>query len=345
MKFLRRIRTLIVSIIVISSIFNISSAEDNKNDCQIFAILNYNDNKWFKIVNDSMNEDWERLQNITDKDSLNTAILNLKKYCCYHSNTTWWPDITSKTCQEDSEHFNDNSLDSPYLFDHLLDITMRRLNWLTWKNDIYKTMTLGDSKWYDNKWLERRQLINKHAESITWDNPQEIIDDYSKFWSQSPLAKWYDINHNVHTNFLDKDRGDFLDYIKWWKWDESINILEALKNYEERTLYDRYNNACAITEILYAILSKNWFSEDIREIRKLNNECHKIVASQISSEVEYTSLVIKRSSNLFLSNYINGYISYLENRANNLKTTWKNSSDRFLDVVRLVPMLIPECTK
>ena len=160
---------------------------------------------------------------------------------------------------------------------------------------------------------------------------------------------WYNINRNVHTVFLERERDEFLSYIKWkaWdeKWSESENIATAINDYENRTLYDRYNNACAITEILYALLSKGWYSKDIDEIRKSNNECYNIVYSQISAEVEYISLVNKRSSNLFLSNYINGYISYLENRANNLKSTRKNSTDRFLDVVRGVPMLTHQCTK
>lgn len=333
MKFLKKI--LIIPIILISITFNTLLADD-KNDCQKFAILTYYPD-WFSTINDSRQKEWERLSKIIDKNSLNTAILNLKKYCCQKE--LWGLKQNSETCKIDQQYFNPNALDSPFLFDHLFDVTMRRLNWLTWEKDIYIKTDMREG---DSKWMERRQRINKKAESSSWTNPQEIINEYKKFRSQTNK---YDINNNVHNVFLTRDRDTFRLYIKWGgTWQESKNIADALNNYENRTLYDRYNNACALTEIFYAFLS-NVYSKDMNEIRKLNNECHKIVASQISSEAEYTSLVIKRSSNLFLSNYINGYISYLEKRTNNLKSIRKNSSDKFLDVVRSVSMLTDTCTK
>lgn len=346
MCFFRKI--LIISIIL-SITFNISSATDEKNDCQIFANLKYNQ-QWkngFNIVNEQRETDSnffltkdEQLE-IIDNNSLNTALLNLKKYCCNHSNFTLWPSNTDPTCQNDATFFNENSLDSPYLFDHIFDIIMRRLSWLTWKNNIYT-----DSINVDTKWQERRIQTHQRIENISWSNPQEIINKYKEFRSQSQLKNWYDISQNVNAIFLEKSNNEFLSYVKWEWWsDESKNVANALKNYKNRSLYDRYNNACALSEFFYAFLSKWGYSKDVNKIRKLSNECQKIVSSQISSEVKYTSLIIKKSSNLSLSNSINSYISYLENRSNNLKTIRKNSSDRFLDVVRNVSMLIDTCTK
>ena len=85
--------------------------------------------------------------------------------------------------------------------------------------------------------------------------------------------------------------------------------------------------------------------DDKNRILRYKDECNRITTNQIASEIKYISVVIKRSSNLFLSNYTKGYISYLEERARKLESQWKNSTDRFFDVVRAVPMLIKRCTK
>lgn len=328
MKFSKKILTILISF---GFIINISLAE---NDCQKFGIQPYIWD-WFDIVNNARKIDWERLGKIIDKDSINTAILNLKKYCCDNNLINFGK--KSNLCIEENKYFNSNALDSPYLFDHLFDVTMRRLSWLTWKNDIYTQTKMK----VDQKWTERRQRINNKAQSISWNNPQEIINKYKEFRSQTQK---YDIKNNIHNVFLEKNGNEFWSYIKWKSWPESQKIHEALTKYEDRTLYDRYNNACALSEIFYTFLSSE-YSDDVNVIRKLNNECSKITASQISSEVEYTSLVIKRSSNLFLSNYLNGYISYLESRTNNLKSIRKDSTNKFLDIVRGVSMLTDTCTK
>ncbi len=333
MKFSKKILSLLI---IFSFIFNFSIADNS--DCRKFWTRSNQD--ILKFVNSSRETNDikflsidEQKEIITNSD-LNTAILNLKKYCC--ENNLWGLSQSFSVCQEKIS--NPNSLDSPFLFDHLLDVIMRRLNWLTWENDIYPTMLEGGNNWYDTVWLKRRQIINSGAESISWTNPQKIIDKYKEFRAPSPSILWYNINNDVHNVFINKGRNQFLEYFTW-------NIAKALKNYKEWTLYDRYSNACALSEFFYALLSTDTYSEDINKLRRLNNECNNLTNSQISSEVEYTSLVIKRSSNLFLSNYINGYISYLEKRTNNLKSIWKNSSDRFLDVVRGVPMLTNKCKK
>ena len=326
--------------IILCFIFNISLADNS--DCWKFWEQSYLTGG-YKIVNSSRETDTNEYSNflsidqqkaIITKDDLNTALLNLEKYCC--NKKLWGSKPDASPCKEDKNEFNDNSLASPYLFDHLFDVIMRRLNWLTWENDIYNTMRKNNNTWVDNKGMERRQRINNEAESTTWSNPQKIIDKYKEFRYPSPIKLGYNINQNIHNVFLVKDRNDFLSYINNW------DIAKALQNYENRTLYDRYSNACAMSEYFYALLSTN-YSDDVKTIRK-SNKCNKITAWQISSETEYTSLIIKRSSNLFLSNYIKGYMSYIEKRTNNLRSIRKNSNDRFLDVTRWVPKLTPECT-
>ena len=101
--------------------------------------------------------------------------MNLKKYCC--NNEKWWLKKDYKTCKEDIPFYNDNTLDSPYLFDHLFDVIMRRLNWLSGDKNIYtKTeMTI------DNSWAERREFITNRALSSEWASVQSIKTKYNQY--------------------------------------------------------------------------------------------------------------------------------------------------------------------
>lgn len=338
--------------IIISFIFNISLAEDN-NDCQIFWRLRYKQEggkpNWFEIVNNYREKEteytsWflsvEEQRKIIDNNSLNTALLNLKKYCC--DNELWWLKQGFDTCKADEPYFNPNVPDSPYLFDHIFDVIMRRLSWFTWDTDIYtKTNMTGDPKW-----LKRRQRINEQAENISWANPQVIINEYPSYWQESPMNLGYNINNDIHKAFLELNSNTFLEYVAWkWGSADSKKVANALQNYENRSLYDRYNNACSLSEFFYGFFSQAWSSDDKNRILRYKDECNRITTNQIASEIKYISVVTKKSSNLFLSNYTKGYISYLEERARKLESQWKNSTDRFFDVVRAVPMLIKRCTK
>lgn len=342
MKNLNKI--LIIPIILACSIFGVSLADNS--DCWIFGILQYDN--WFSIVNNS----WETNSNkntnfltieeqraiITNND-LNTAILNLKKYCC--ENEKWWLEQTLSTCEDDEIFFNDNALDSPYLFDHIFDVIMRRLNWLSGDTNIYtKTnMTL------DDKWAERRNFITKQATSTGWSTPQTIIDEEKKFRSSPNLE--YNISLYINNTFRELNNYNFLLYVSWsWDSEQSKMVSNAMKNYSKWTLYDRYNNACALSEYFYALLDV-WNSEDKSTIiNKLSNKsCDEIVKKQINGESSYVSLIKQRASNTFLSNYIEWYKSYLYERQERLENLLKDSKNRRLDVIRAVPGLQRQCTK
>ena len=334
---------------------NISQVFADKSDCWTFAAMSYSNStsadNWFQIINLSWWTDSNRYSNflsneqqinIIDKESLNTAMLNLKKYCCEQE--LWWLSASFETCKKDKTFFNDNVIDSPYLFDHLFDVVMRRLSGLTGESDIYTETSMSS----DAKWLEWRSWINEQAENISWANPQIIINKYQQFWQPSSPQSWYDISEKLNTTFWGLSDQDFLTYVsgQWWTV-ESSNVAKALKNYENRTLYDRYNNACAITQYLYTLLDLWVTSEDkIKIINQLsNNQCSEVIKKQIDNENTYVKLVILQAWNLFLQNYRQWYFSYLQDRTETLQTTRKNISDKFLDVVRGVPHLVRSCVK
>jgi hypothetical protein len=349
MKKLKKI--LFISLLLCFSAFDIIFAE---SDCKIFGNMQYNHNwatNWFDIVNMIR---WtgtykytnfltvEEQNAIITKDDLNTAILNLKKYCC--TTTDKWI-LWEEICKNDYSFFNDNSLDSKYLFDHIFDVVMRRLKWLDGSNNIYTNtkMTL------DDKWAEWRKLIDEHAENIKWASPQIIINEYSDFWKQSSPASGINIAQNINSTF-ENSNPDFLTYVSGnWSWEDSKMVAKAMKNYKDWTLYDRYNNACALSKYFYWLLSlwSNTSETDKATIIRntANNSCENFVKNQVRLESEYVSLVIKTSSTLFLTNYIEWYMSYMNDRQERFQKLWKDSADRWLDVIRAVPCLQTKCSK
>jgi hypothetical protein len=338
----------LLSVFIFLACLTYSSTFADDSDCGNFWILQYDN--WLSIVNDSWETDINRFSKfLTDeqqkaiitKQDLNIAILNLQKYCC--ENNLWWLSQKSESCIKNKPFFNDNSLDSPYLFDHIFDVIMRRLNWLSWDYNIYNGMTL------DDKWAERRLKITKYATSSSWTTPQTITDVYSWFWRQSPPKLEYNIANKIDNVFSEKNNQDFLSYVSWLWWEESKSVANAMKNYSWWTMYDRYINACALTEYFYALLNQNQWTDSpdkIRNIDKISkNSCSKIVKKQIQWEADYVTLIEQRASNKFQSNYIEWYISYMYERQEKLQDLIKNAKNRRLDVVRAVPSLQRQCIK
>jgi len=340
----------IVPVVLLLWILGFSFADNS--DCWIFAIDRFintwDANNSFQIVKSvRWRDDFiysnfltvEQQTDIIDIDSLNTAILNLKKYCC--EKELWWLSFERETCKADKNSFNPNSLDSPYLFDHLFDVIMRRLNWLTWENDIYVDTKMT----VDEKWAERRSRITEKAEDLSGSDVQSIIDKYKEFWKYNLK---YDIASQMDAQFWDAGNDDFLKYVIWSWWKESEeDIANALRNYKDWSMYDRYHNACALSQYFYALMNV-WIKSDDR-IRSINKSarwlCNDAVKQQIVNENRYIWLVAQKEWNRFLYNFVNGYISYLHDRRNTLRETQKDIHDRLLDIAKKVPHLVKSCVK
>jgi len=326
------------------------------NDCWIFGRMSYKQSGagdyGFPIVNQRWEtDDWtgskfltiDQQKLILTKDDLNTALLNLKKYCC--EKNIWW--IDQEVCNIDKSSFNPNAMDSQYLFDHIFDVMMRRLNWLTGDKNIYENSNMKD---VDDKWKEWRQFMDDKAEDLEWSDAQSIIDKYQEYWMKSKPSLWYDITESINWTFGAHTNDElFLKYVSgMWGTDESVQVAEALKNYDKWTLYDRYSNVCAMSKYFYALLNyTNSDNSDRRAIvdRLAEWACEKVVQSQIENENKYVQTVVQKSANLLMENYIEWYLQYLYDRSTKLKAMWKNAENRWVDVIRAVPYLLKACVK
>lgn len=346
-------KTLITLLALPCLIFGLAFAEIEDSDCWKFGILSYQQSdNGFDIINNSRETNNNKYTDfltidqqraIITKNDLSTALLNLKKYCC--EKQLWWLKQSSNACKNDKNFFNDNAPDSPYLFDHLFDVIMRRLNWLSGDNNIYtKTqMTL------DDKWVEWRDWISEKAGSTEWYIPEAINSKYNKIRNQSSPDLWFNITTQIYSTFWNLDDQSFLLYVSGKGWsDESKKIATAFQKYNERTLYDRYKNACALSEYFYSLLNLwvNSNNDKMQIIKKVaENSCDTIIDRQIESENSYVQVITKKTSSLFLSNYLEWYLTYLYNRQDKLEKLWTDTKNRRFDVTRAVPCLQSKCVQ
>lgn len=341
-------KILIIPIILSCSVLNFIFADDS--DCWKFGWMRYKQdwNNWFEIVNNSRETESnprtnfltiEEQTSIITKNDLNTAMLNLKKYCCTHE--LWWLKQDFETCKDDSIFFNDNALDSPYLFDHLVDIMMRRLSWVAGDDNIYTKTNMS----LDELWTSWRERIDEKATSTEWASPEIIINQYKKVWQQSPSNYGFDITKRIY-NIFNQNPNNFLQYVSWeWNTEDSKKVANALKSYKHRKLYDRYMNVCALSEYFYALLNVWSDSNDKGKIFGGITACENMVKNKIKQENEYTTLVVQKASNQFLSNYVGWYLSYLHWRQLTLQKLFKEITDRRFDVINAVPCLQRACVK
>jgi len=346
-------KILIISVFVCCFALNLVLADST--DCWTFAVDTYKKQDW-KYWFDRVNQVWEtdkeqyskfltvdQQKLILTKNDLNTAILNLKKYCC--EKNKWW--LSQKTCDDDKASFNPNAMDSEYLFDHIFDVMMRRLAWLTGDKNIYVKSNMTE---VDDMWGKRREFITDKAEDLSWSDAQSIIDEYQKYWVKSKPNLWYDITEEVDRKFGPNSDSDFLKSVTWdnWiEWDKSGKVAEAMKNYDKWTLYDRYSNACAMSKYFYALLDYPYYDKNSDRwnfVKRLADwPCENATQTQIENENYYVQTVVQNSANLFMENYIEWYLQYLYDRSNKLKDIWRSSENRWVDVIRAIPYLLKNC--
>lgn len=333
----------IVSIIYLFSVFcglNHTKAEEQFTDCDLIMWDIYEWNHSFKtvdkvwITNDYPYSNFltkAEQKAIIDKESLDRAILNLKKYCFKNANDEQrkWRNNLYKKDQRNIER-ESNTLDSPYLFDHIFDILMRKYAWFTW--EVYNL----EVDWSGAEW---RKIMTEIATSTWGSNPQDTINKYNSFRYTNSK---YDINSKIEDVFI-TNHNNVWAFIAWNWGNDGKRIAESLKNYKKRTLTDKYNNACWLSIYLYSLLL-NW-SSDAQRIIKNIEKCNTIAKSQIDKETAYTNLVIQRSSDLFQKNYVDAYTEYLNDRKDKLQKKRKDTADKFKFVSKAVPQIVRNCRK
>ena len=265
-------------------------------------------------------------QEIIDSSTLNIAFLNLKKVCCEHKE---FSRINPNSCNNDKAHFYDNVPQSYYLFDHLLDLYLRRLDGDP--NAIYGGATL------DETGQERRERSDETIEKIEGTAPRVIDTKYREFRTIDSKNLLEGVAQDTS-----KSRNDYINNMN------SEQNLEIINNYSERTLGEKYTNACNVVGYTYFLFqtSENLVSiSDTKAMLLNSNSCPTLIHQRINAETYHVMQMSIQKGNTLLTDNVKEFANtYLNKRLLDLQTLLQKSQTSLTRVVRATSKLIPQCT-
>lgn len=299
-------KAFIVAIITFSLVAHFSN-HTNANDCNIVSV---NDDWIFK----SLENRW--YNNLLPKDAMVQVLINLKNFCC--NQEVFQDASTNENCKKDSIIKTDWIYpSSAYIYDHILDISMRRLD-AKQKNDNWADLIYWLEP--DEKWLEWREFITKHANSKNGSIPLQISTKFKETreaWINSVTA-W-----NPSSDTL-------------WK----NNVFE---NYSERKLVEKYKWVCE-TSIYLSLKYPGW-EKDKTKLNIAYQQCEIITNERIEKEFNYTKAVLMQKGNKLLHNNVKSYLDtyFSQNKLVALQQLVFNIKNTFNEVNKTVLELVPNC--
>ncbi|MDR2540445.1 MAG: hypothetical protein LBD11_01335 [Candidatus Peribacteria bacterium] len=271
-------------------------------------------------------KDQRTYDNIIDKDSLNAAFLNLKANCCANAE---FKGENSNSCKQDVDYLPTNTPKSYYLYDHLLDITMRRL-------DGIKNGNLNPQAQLDPLGQERRELITKIMEAEKGTTPGIITTFYEKYRT---------INSNNLLIGFEQDSSKSANYYTTQM--TTGENKAKLENYNNRTLAERYKNVCNLVGYTYFLFRGDTNAKAVSDTksRLLNgNRCTNLINMRLNVETIYVKNVTIQKSNQALTDTVKGYFTYINTRLSDLQTLMQQSKISRTRVVKAIPKLVPICS-
>lgn len=253
--------------------------------------------------------------NLYPDAAFNQALMNLKAYCC-ESNA--FALDTEEVCSKDRDYFVDDYPESDYLYDHLIDIALRRLD------------ASSDMYWLDPdpKGLEWRNYISKK------------IGESSDPWFALAMEKKYKEYWQMTTN-------EYTPYV--WSWTNKMSaqeIFELSTQYPNANLYQRYIETCGIAAQVYMAYAENTPVNSKAIIKSSGyGYCKDMVNQRISDEILYTKTQMSDKSSKLLQSSVEAYLTnyFAKNKLMHLQETVLFISDLFLSVAKMVPEWTKEC--
>lgn len=282
---------------------------------------NDNDWKWdCDLVAFSWKDFWDRInqrkyENIYPKEWLKRAILNLKAYCC-KNNLVW------KNYCESNWLMLDSYPESKFLYDHLIDIWLRRLD--AKENLMYKWIDSNIE--LDKAWKERRKFITDKAESKDWTTATDLLPKIKEQRILSQLS-WSKLPKRENWNYKEN-------------YENERKVFAT--NYDNIPLINRYSNACEISAYLYFQIWWNLWIETIDWYNKCKNLTDNIIRRNI---IQIKAIILKKSNKLLydsIDSFISNYFS--QNRLVKLKETILWIVQAFNSVNKKIVELVEKCS-
>ncbi len=281
---------------------------------------------WFTTANDCslvQSEEWgnfSRLNNwkyndVLPQDAMKQAMINLKKFCCSQNL------LNESSCED---VIDDNGLfpSSAYLYDHILDVSMRRLDAKETNENWEDLMYWLNANKSGKEW---RGFITKHANSKDGSIPIEITNKFEKYWESDNyvLKSW----KNNYTTKEDLD--------KIWK--------KQIDEYSNWNLVNKYMWVCETSLYLYFQINSN---PDITRLYSAYNNCENLSNERIKKEYDYTKAVLMQKWNKLLYKNVKSYLDnyFSQNKLISLQQIVFNIKNTFNEVNKAVKKLVSPCS-
>jgi len=229
-----------------------ASDEDNYGDCQNSTVLWY---LWYT--------------SIYPTELIGIAQNNLKQYCCKYKKLY----LTTEQSEQCKKKIADYYVDSPRLYDHLIDVGMRYL-------DGDETLQYKDSNSkviLDTKWKERRDSITKYWDKPTWWIPLELQSKYTQYR---------------------------------WTMIEDFDIIDSSKDCEDRIIkFDEYNktrDTLSLGKKYFLLCELNSCMVNGQKNNRIS-ACQSMVTERITAERNYVQWLLLHQSTLALATNFEAY--------------------------------------
>ena len=214
---------LIIGVIGIG-IWGISTA----HDCNLFneiSVIDWKVTPYPAILKD------DPILNVVPEEGLHRALLNLQAHCCATNKS----DRAGKGCQSSISDWKNrtNYPQSAFLFDHIVDVLMRRL-----ANDRSYPGLPVDKK--ANEWHSKVDGLVSSVDGVL---PLQFQTEYDKYWQlqSNYLLPEYEYSSSVR----------YPDLIR------QLENINKLNKYDQWTIRTSYFNVCSVAVYLNMILAPN----------------------------------------------------------------------------------------
>ena len=243
---------LFISILITCSILlqdSFASDEDNYGDCK-------NSTVWWWYV-------W--YTSIYPQELITVAQNNLKQYCCTYKK----PYLTVEQSEQCKDKIADYYVDSPRLYDHLIDVGMRYL-------DGDETLQYTQAP-LDTKGKERRKWVTEYGNTPTGRIPLELTNKYTEY--RGTMIEDFDI---VDSSKPCEDRKDI--------------FLGYNKNRDTLSLAKKYFVLCELNSCMVNGQKNNRISA-----------CQSLVTERIIGERNYVQWLLLHQGTLALATNFEAY--------------------------------------
>ncbi len=232
-------------------------------------------------------------------ESFKIVVANLKAYCCSQ---------VIKCSQEEIANLPKYYPESPYMFDHLIDVSMRRLDGIS-------SLAYGGD--VDPMAKFRRETIDEIAANPIGEQAVTIEKTFKTYRSELNPKKINNLEERVLPHY-------------------------NTENTELLSLIEKYNKLCEINKLLYKDMQDHQAINigKYGETKSFYRKCENIVRERIQRENQYVKLLMIQKSTQMLTETTKAYTKkhFVEEKLMGLRNLITKVKDYFNTVVQKAPV-------